>query len=68
MQTQKAQSEPLIKCCAQSHIDWNRADLPVRCPTPDMEIWAGHPRVYLELDDNDEARCPYCGTHFKVID
>ena len=57
-----------IKCCSLTEIEWKRADLPVRCPTPEMSLWNGHPLVYLELDDNDEARCPYCGTHFKVVD
>ena len=39
--------------------------LPVFCPNPAMPLWSSHPRVYLELDDHGETRCPYCGTRYK---
>ncbi len=68
MQTQHAPNTHSIKCCSKTEIEVKRKDLPVRCPTPDMSLWNGHPRVYLELDNNNEAMCPYCGTHFKVVD
>lgn len=42
------------------------ADLPVFCPNPGMALWASHPRVYLELDEKGEARCPYCGTRYRL--
>ena len=41
-------------------------DLPVFCPNPDMPLWASHPRVYLELDENGEVRCPYCSTLYRL--
>ena len=36
------------------------------CPLPEHTSWNQHPRVYIDLEDTDEATCPYCGTHFKV--
>ena len=41
-------------------------DLPVFCPNPAMPLWSSHPRVYLDVDANGEARCPYCGTRYRV--
>jgi uncharacterized Zn-finger protein len=45
-----------------------RADLPVSCPTPEMALWNSHPRVYLPLDEQAEAKCPYCGALFQRVD
>ena len=41
-------------------------DLPVFCPNPRMPLWSSHPRVFLDLDSGGEARCPYCGTRYRV--
>jgi uncharacterized Zn-finger protein len=41
-------------------------DLPVFCPNPAMPLWSSHPRVYLDVDASGEARCPYCGTRYRV--
>jgi uncharacterized Zn-finger protein len=43
-----------------------RADLPVHCPLPGMSLWNSHPRVYLPLEENGEARCPYCGAMYVL--
>ena len=40
--------------------------LPVFCPNPAMPLWSSHPRVYLDLDENGETSCPYCGTRYRV--
>ncbi|MBK6726208.1 MAG: zinc-finger domain-containing protein [Xanthomonadales bacterium] len=45
-----------------------RADLPVSCPAPDMLLWNSHPRVYLPLEDQPEARCMYCGALYQRVD
>ena len=37
-------------------------DLPVFCPNPAMPLWSSHPRVFLDITDEGEAKCPYCGT------
>lgn len=38
------------------------ADLPLSCPLPNMSVWNMHPKVYLDLDEDQQAKCPYCGT------
>ncbi|MEX0915999.1 MAG: zinc-finger domain-containing protein [Wenzhouxiangellaceae bacterium] len=43
-----------------------RADLPLSCPTPEMELWNSHPRVYLPIESTGTAQCPYCGAHFEL--
>jgi uncharacterized Zn-finger protein len=42
------------------------ADLPVYCPNPAMPLWSSHPRVYLEVGETGTARCPYCGTEYRL--
>ena len=34
------------------------------CPSAkaDMKLWNSHPRVFLEIARQHEARCPYCST------
>ena len=41
-------------------------DLPVFCPNPAMPLWSSHPRVFLDVADSGEARCPYCGTAYVL--
>ena len=38
------------------------------CPSPraDMKLWNGHPRVYLDIAQTGSAKCPYCGTVYKL--
>ena len=40
------------------------------CPSPkaDMKIWNSHPKVYLDVGKSGEAKCPYCGTVYKLKD
>ncbi len=38
----------------------------VFCPNPKMPIWSSHPRVFLDFQKNGEAKCPYCGTVYKL--
>jgi uncharacterized Zn-finger protein len=45
-----------------------REDLPVFCPNPRMALWSSHPRVFLDVADNGEAMCPYCGTRYRLED
>jgi len=51
-----------------SVIEVNRADLPLSCPRPEDEVWNMHPRVYLPIEKDGEAVCPYCGAHYKLVD
>lgn len=38
------------------------------CPNPKagMELWSSHPKVYLNVASTGEARCPYCGTVYRL--
>jgi uncharacterized Zn-finger protein len=40
----------------------------VFCPSPKagMQLWNGHPRVFLDVARTGEARCPYCGTVYRL--
>lgn len=54
---------------AQHSYEVKATDLPISCPTKDMEIWNSHPRVFLPLDDeHPEQHCPYCGVKFILVD
>lgn len=41
-------------------------DLPLHCPTKEMTLWDSHPRVYLSLEKEGAAICPYCGTEYRL--
>lgn len=45
-------------------------DLPLHCPTNVSALWCSHPKVFLAIEDskNGTARCPYCGTLYKLQD
>ena len=43
-------------------------DLPLSCPLPSMSLWSMHPKVYLAMDQNNQADCPYCGASYVFID
>ena len=38
------------------------------CPSAkaDMKLWNNHPRVYLDVASGGAAKCPYCGTVYKL--
>jgi uncharacterized Zn-finger protein len=36
------------------------------CPNPRMPLWSNHPKVYLDVATTGEARCPYCGTAYRL--
>ena len=40
----------------------------VFCPSPKagMKLWNGHPRVFLDVAHTGQARCPYCGTVYRL--
>jgi uncharacterized Zn-finger protein len=46
-------------------IELGASDLPAFCPNPRMPIWSSHPRVFLDVS-HGEARCPYCGTAYRL--
>ena len=40
----------------------------VYCPAPaaHMKIWNNHPKVYLDVAHTGQAKCPYCGTVYRL--
>lgn len=50
--------------CTQKTITIQVKDLPLSCPTADMNIWNAHPKVYLPIDKTGKETCSYCGTEF----
>jgi uncharacterized Zn-finger protein len=54
-------SELDLKC-----LEVTEKDLPLHCPLPSQKLWNAHPRVYLPIEMTKEARCPYCGTLYKL--
>lgn len=45
-----------------------RDDLPLHCPMEGMSLWNSHPKVYIPIEDNGNALCPYCGTYYVLKD
>jgi uncharacterized Zn-finger protein len=41
-------------------------DLPLFCPPKNAPLWSQHPRVFLEVEEEGEILCPYCGTHYVL--
>jgi len=40
----------------------------VYCPAPQagMQLWNAHPRIFLDVAHTGEAKCPYCGTVYRL--
>ena len=49
-------------------VDVTREDLPLHCPMEGMSLWNSHPRVYIPIEKNGNALCPYCGTYYVLKD
>lgn len=56
-----------LKQNTQRQVEIREAELPLHCPMPGMSLWNAHPRVFLALDEHDEALCPYCSTRYKLV-
>ncbi len=41
-------------------------ELPLHCPMPSATLWDSHPRVFIDIATTGEAKCPYCGTTYKL--
>jgi uncharacterized Zn-finger protein len=53
---------------AQNLYEVTRADLPLSCPMPSMTLWNSHPKVFLPVEANGSAKCPYCGAQYVLKD
>ena len=47
-------------------IELSTGDLLATCPPTSMSLWAWHPRVFLDIVNQDEAMCPYCCTPYRL--
>jgi uncharacterized Zn-finger protein len=47
-------------------VELTGSDLPAYCPNPKMPLWSWHPRVFLDVVNESEAMCPYCGTRYRL--
>ncbi|NWG88045.1 MAG: zinc-finger domain-containing protein [Hydrogenophilaceae bacterium] len=47
-------------------VEVTEKDLPLHCPLPAETVWNAHPRVFLPIEEKGEARCPYCGTLYRL--
>jgi uncharacterized Zn-finger protein len=67
---QKASSNDYQSLSQTMTVSISRADLPLFCPGKESSLWCAHPKVYLPIEETDsgEARCPYCGTVYRLID
>ncbi|GAC1420955.1 MAG: zinc-finger domain-containing protein [Burkholderiaceae bacterium] len=41
-------------------------DLPAYCPNPAMPSWSSHPKLFLDMASKGVAKCPYCGTVYRL--
>lgn len=47
-------------------VELSADELPAACPHAAMPLWSAHPRVFLDVVNEGEARCPYCGTRYRL--
>jgi uncharacterized Zn-finger protein len=50
----------------QKFVEVTAADLPLHCPLASQKLWNTHPRVFLPIEATRQARCPYCGTVYRL--
>lgn len=57
---------------AQAAVEIRAGDLQghgvVACPRPKTALWRQHPRVFIDVANTGEGRCPYCGTVYRLKD
>lgn len=61
-------SEQQQPACAKKTYQVQRSNLPLSCPTSEMQLWDAHPKVYLPIEETGQATCPYCGASFELIE
>jgi uncharacterized Zn-finger protein len=60
------QEPVLVQPNAENHYVVTPADLPLSCPMPGMYLWNSHPKVYLPVEEEGRAKCPYCGATYAL--
>jgi uncharacterized Zn-finger protein len=52
---------------SERRVSVRQSDLPLSCPMPNQALWNAHPKVYIPIEARGEAKCPYCGTEYRLI-
>jgi uncharacterized Zn-finger protein len=60
--------QDLIPANAQNNYGVRARDLPLSCPMPGMYLWNSHPKVYIPIEETGEAKCPYCGAQYHMLE
>ncbi|VCU68555.1 Zinc-finger domain protein [Pigmentiphaga humi] len=47
-------------------IEIDASELPLACPGPRTPLWNMHPKVFLDVATTGAAKCPYCGTEYRL--
>lgn len=68
MKQQGAGQDGVIQSNAKNRYEVTRDDLPLSCPMPGMSLWNSHPKVYLPIEQSGEAKCPYCGADYSLME
>lgn len=68
MKPESGTDDGLIQSNAEDRYTVSRDDLPLSCPMPGMSLWNSHPKVYLPIEKTGEAKCPYCGADYSLIE
>ena len=58
----------LLPANAQNRYGVRLSDLPLSCPMPGMYLWNSHPKVFIPVEETGEAKCPYCGAQYHMLD
>lgn len=56
------------QACSALTCEVTAADLPLSCPPRTDRVWDAHPRVYLPIEEQGVAVCPYCETEYVLVD
>ncbi len=51
----------------RTRYEISSSDLPLHCPTAGSSLWNSHPRVFLPVKETGQAKCPYCGTEYVLV-
>jgi uncharacterized Zn-finger protein len=60
------EKKKMTSTTTQPAVELDGKDLPAHCPNPAMPLWSSHPRVFLEFNQDGLAKCPYCGTAYRM--
>lgn len=61
-------NDQVLEANAENKYQITNGDLPLHCPLDSMSLWNSHPKVYLPLNSEGKAQCPYCGAEYTLVD